>query len=442
MPAFPWVLCYEYLSALPFLLPPLIIYGIKSEISLLYWAYTAIVFFLTPLVPLGLATIPTVILMRFANLSRHKDLFRILGGMAVIVLAVGAQFFFQGSNPNNIDPTFLNNLLSDRSGFMNLVSRLFPTTRYLGLALINAGNGSGVVNLIISIGYSLLTVALAWLVGEKFYFKGLVGSSETSARRQKLSSADYLRLTKIKPAIIAYWQKEMRILLRTPTYFMNSIMISLLFPVFLLVPFIISTHKQEISIPWGQIVASPQSQTILIAVLIGIILFMTSSNAIAATAISREGKQLFISKYIPLSYQKQIQAKLLSAYVFSLIGAVLVIAAARIIIPLSPLLIAILLVVSLTVIALIIETGLLIDLLNPKLQWENEQQALKHNFNVLYSMLPSILIGGIIIFIVIRFIHSPLSAATFMFLCFGLLALLLYYLLMTWGIERYHKLEG
>jgi ABC-2 type transport system permease protein len=57
-------------------------------------------------------------------------------------------------------------------------------------------------------------------------------------------------------------------------------------------------------------------------------------------------------------------------------------------------------------------------------------------------MLAAILLGGIILYIVVRFIHSPVWAAMFMLICYGLSALVLYYLLITWGIEQYHKLEG
>ncbi|MEN6348608.1 MAG: hypothetical protein ABFD08_04305 [Syntrophomonas sp.] len=436
------VIIYEYLSELPFLLPPLIIYGVKSGAPVLYWLYAAIGFLLVPLLPLGLATIPTVVVMRFANLSRRKDLLKILGGLLVIALAVGYQFLFQKTGPDAMDPAFLQNLLTDRSGLMNLMSRVFPSTRYLGLALINAGQSAGIMNLLIFTGLSFLAVTLAWVTGEKLYFKGLVGSSETTARRKKLSQSDYQRMGKGLPPVISYWAKEMRLLFRTPTYFINSVMTNLLIPVLITIPFIIQSHNQKTAMPWEQLLNGDKGQIILMSIIIGVIVFMAGSNAITATSISREGKELFISKYIPLSYRGQIHAKLLSAYLLGIIGAVLIIIAVKILMPLDNLLIGMLLGISLVAIAPVIEAGLLIDLYNPKLKWENEQQAFKQNFNVVFSMLFAILLGGAILYIVIRFIHSPLQASLFMFFGFGLAALLLYYFLMIWGIERCRKLEG
>lgn len=436
------VIAYEYLTELPFLLPPLIIFGIKSGASLVFWMYALIGFLLVPLLPLGLATLPTVIVMRFANLGRRKDLFKILGGLMVIVLAVGYQFLFQKSGPNVMDPVFLQNLLTDPNGLMNLISQVFPSTKYLGLALINADKAAGLFNLLIFTALSLLAVALAWLVGDKLYFKGLVGSSETTARRKMLTSADYSRLGKSSPALVTYCMKEIRLLIRTPIYFMNCVLTNFLVPILAVIPFLLQSHNKNGSMPWEGMIAKPEDQTILMTVIIGLAIFLAASNAITATSLSREGKEFFISKYIPLSYKQQVLAKLLSGYLLSIIGAVLLLIGAIILMPLDIALIGMILAVSLVAIVPIIEAGLLIDIFRPKLDWDNEQKAVKQNLNVLFSILFSILLGGVVLYMVVRFIHSPTLAATFMLGCFGLVAVVLYYLLMTKGIEQYRKLEG
>lgn len=436
------LLCYEYLTELPFLLPPLLIYGIKSGASLTYWVFALAGLIVTPLLPLSLATIPTVIVMRFANLSRRKDLFKILGGLIVLVLAVGSQFIFQKAGPNAMDPAFLQTLLTDQNGFIKQISRVFPSTLYLSLALVQAGTITGIHNLAIFKGISLLAVALAWLVGDKLYFQGLTGSREASARRSALSKAEYQRQTKGGSALLSYWTKEIRLLLRTPTYFMNSVVTNLLVPVLIAVPFLIQSRNQSGMMPWEQLMTAPGAQPIIMAAISGLIIFLAGSNAITATALSREGKEFFVSKYIPLSYQRQIQAKLLSAYIFGLMGAILLIITARILMPLDLAMLAILAVIGLTSIVPVIEAGLLLDILRPKLTWENEQQAFKQNLNVIFSMIFSVLLGGAILVPTIRFIHTLWLAAGFMFGCFLLTAVVLYYILMTWGVKRYGELEG
>jgi ABC-2 type transport system permease protein len=436
------VIAYEYLTQLPFLLPPLLIFGIKSGAPLTYWLYALIGFLLIPLLPLSLATIPTVVIMRFANLGRRKDLFKILGGLMVIAIAVGYQFLFQKSGINAMDPVFLQNLLTDQNGLVNLISRIFPNTKYLGLALIAAHKAAGIINLSIFAALSLLAVALAWLVGDKLYFKGLVGSTETTVRRKTLTSSDYEKLGKGSPALLSYCMKEIRLLFRVPPYFMNCVLTNLLIPVFMIIPFLIQSRNEKEAVPWESLIAQPEGQKILMVVIVGAVIFLAGSNAITSTSLSREGKEFFISKYIPLSYKNQVLAKLLSGYMFGIIGAVLLLIGAIVLMPLDIRLIVMILAVSLVALLPIIEAGLLIDIFRPKLDWDNEQKAVKQNLNVLFSILFSILLGGAVLYIVIRFINSPTLAAAFMLCCFGLAAVLLYYLLMTKGIEQYHKLEG
>jgi len=382
------------------------------------------------------------VVMRFANLSRKKDLFKILGGLVVIVLAIGYQFALQKSGPNIADPAYLQNLLTDPNGLMNLISQVFPSTRYLALALVNADKLAGISNLLIFAGLSGLAVGAAWLVGEMLYFQGLVGSSETTSRRKRLSQTDYQREGKRMPSLLAYALKEVRLLIRTPTYFMNAVMTNLFVPVLLLVSFMLRSRNQPGPKPWEALLIDPAGQTILMLAVIGIIIFMAGTNAIAPTSISREGKEFYISKFMPLAYKKQIQAKLLSALGFGILGALIFVIAARILMPVDLTLLAMILVVGLVATVPVVEVGLLLDIARPKLVWENETQAFKQNMNVIFSMLAAITIGGVILFIVFRFIHSPLPAAGFMLLCFSLAALVLYYVLTTWGIERYRQLEG
>jgi ABC-2 type transport system permease protein len=436
------VLCYEYFTELPFLLPPLIIFGLKSGASPLYWLYSLLGFLLIPLLPLGLATIPTVILMRFANLGRSKDLLKILGGLIAIVLAIGLQFLFQKLGPNAADPAFLQNLLTDPNGLMNLLSQAFPSNKYLALALVNADKATGLVSLLLFTSLSLLAVVLAWLVGDKLYFKGLVGSNETTARRKKLTDSDYKRLATGSPALLSYCKKEIRLLIRTPIYFINCVLTNILVPVLLIVPFWLQAHHENGPMPWDELLAKQGGLTILTTALVGIVIFLTATNAITATSLSREGKEFFISKYIPLDYKKQIQAKLFSGYIFSGLGAILLLTAANILLPLDIKINGTILGLSLVAIIPILETGLLIDILRPKLDWDNEQKAVKQNLNVILSMLASILMGGCVLYSVIRFFQDIAAAAAFMSGCFGLSAVALYYWLMTSGIELYRELEG
>jgi hypothetical protein len=436
------VLCYEYLTELVFILPPVIIYGYKSAASPFYWFYALLGFFLIPLLPLGLATIPSVILMRFANLGRSKDVLKILGGLIAVGFAIGLQIVFQKLGPNTADPAFVQNLLTDRNGLMNLIGRVFPSARYLGLALVNADEVQGLMNMLEFAGLSLLAVIVAWAAGDRWYFQGLIGSAEITSKRKKLTRSDYRRLAAGSPALWSYSQKEIHLLIRTPIYFINCVLTNILVPALIILPFWLQAHSQRNSPLWEEIMTNPRITLIIMTAITGVSIFLTATNAITSTSISREGKDFLISKYIPLQYKKQIQAKLISGYVFSELGALLLLIAVNIMFTLNLKTNLIILAVILVAIIPSLEIGLIIDILRPKLDWDNEQKAVKQNLNVILSMLASILLGGGIIYAAIRFFHDLNSAAIFMFGVFACLALILNYWLVIRGPALYREIEG
>ena len=86
--------------------------------------------------------------------------------------------------------------------------------------------------------------------------------------------------------------------------------------------------------------------------------------------------------------------------------------------------------------------GLLIDIFRPKLDWDNEQKAVKQNLNSIITMLVAVIPAGGISFMVIKYLDTLRDAALFMLISYGLLGILFYLLLMRIGVARYHKLEG
>jgi hypothetical protein len=105
----------------------------------------------------------------------------------------------------------------------------------------------------------------------------LIGSTETTTRRKSLTSSEYNRLSKERPAVLSYFLKEVRLLLRTPTYFINCIMTNLLVPVILAIPFLIQSQSDQQLLSLAKLTAKPDGQTILMVILVGVIMFLVSS---------------------------------------------------------------------------------------------------------------------------------------------------------------------
>ncbi|MDZ4131949.1 MAG: hypothetical protein U1E11_02325, partial [Dethiobacteria bacterium] len=72
------IIVYEYLTIAPFLIPALWVYGSGSGSGAdpLYWFISLLVFLLTPIIPLGVATLFILVLISLTNLSRKRDSLR------------------------------------------------------------------------------------------------------------------------------------------------------------------------------------------------------------------------------------------------------------------------------------------------------------------------------------------------------------------------------
>ncbi|HZW82086.1 MAG TPA: hypothetical protein VFF14_01515, partial [Candidatus Deferrimicrobium sp.] len=87
-------------------------------------------------------------------------------------------------------------------------------------------------------------------------------------------------------------------------------------------------------------------------------------------------------------------------------------------------------------------SGILIDLFNPKLHWDNEQQAVKRNINLMISMVISIIVGVLTVFAVIKLKLTVGLAAGIFLAAFGILDILLYLYLMKKGAALFSQIES
>ncbi|NLM26417.1 MAG: hypothetical protein GX208_09950 [Firmicutes bacterium] len=434
------IVLFEYLITAFIMVPFFAVYGLKSSAGLLYYLYSLFIFSLVPVVPLVIAAVIAMLVMRFTNLSKHKDLFRTISGIIGVFIALGLNFALQKFQ-TSLSPEELEQLLlTGNNSLAFLTSRVFPTVQWAIEALLNYNSITGLINLLVFAAISGLLFILLLYFGELVYIKGVMGFSETSAKR-KVSQLELEAKVKERSALISYTIVELKLLLRTPVYFLNCVLMNFLWPVFLVFPFLLSGAEGRQGVEmFRSILLEPDYAGIILVVGLGIISFIAGANGITATSISREGQDLYLKKYIPVSYQTQITAKVLSSMVLSGLGA-LGFLAIMVILLQVPLYLAISLLVlgwmPLLVSAL---GGILLDLFNPKLDWDTEQKAVKQNLNVVFSMLVTAVFAvipvGAVFLLELNFIQSLILSLIF----YGVLNLVLYGLVYRQGVARFNEL--
>lgn len=395
------VLLYEYLTLLIFLVPLLVVFGVKDGAGVLYYLYGIVVYLALPVVPLVLASVIAMAIMSFAGVARNKDRFRMFGGIAAVLASFGLNMFIQRSLNKAMKPEQMQDmLLGGNNSLIEFATRSFPSVKLAANALLREAQLAGAASLVLFAGLTALFYIVFVVLAQRFYFKGVMGISETAARRIRLSGTQLDRQTSQQSALKALLMKELRILMRTPPFFLNCVLMSFLWPVLLLIPVLTQPDFKEMLGSAKTMFETYESSALVPAIGLALLLFVSGSNATASTAISREGAGFFVSKYMPVSYGSMIAAKVAAGWLITMIGALLILVVALFMLQLPLAFILVMLVIAFAATLFTCLTGILIDLWLPKLVWDNEQKAVKQNMNGLFNMLVSIAVAAALFFLV------------------------------------------
>lgn len=434
---------YEYLTELLFLAPVILAFGIASHAGIIYYLYAILGFLTLPVIPLVYSGIINMVLMRFTNISRNRDRFRIIGGVAAMFLAIFANMKVQSLVTNMQDPELVKAMLTQGNNtLLDAVSGIFPANKLLAIALMNNANIRGLVNILLFLGISALFTALYLTLGESLYFKGLVGISETKSKRKKLTSEQFEKSITKNSAIKAYVIKELRLLFRTPSYFINCVIINFILPVFFIIPFFVNSEGSVQMRELRDLISFGHFEGAMLAIGFAVVLFASGTNGIAATAISREGTNIFVNKYLPVSYHDQIMAKVLTGVALGTVAVLsILVALVFVVIPPAYLIVLILLAGILGVFFTSL-TGILIDLNFPKLNWDNEQKAVKQNMNLVVNMLISVIVAAVVVIPTLLLKPNVWLVFAGIVVLFAFVDAVLYGLIKAVGVSLFDKIEA
>src|SRR5659263_508694 len=171
------VLIYEYVTQILLVLVPMIIYGIKFG-SFMYWIYATIIFFTIPLIPVILCSIIAMLIMPLLNISKNKDMVKIL--VIVGYSAILSSF----ATSNTMSDQRMADLLikGDTSAFWTM-SRSIPSVRFSALAIVNQNDVYGFLNMIIYLAVNVLGFIIFIALGQLLYFKGIKGLNQGYSKK-------------------------------------------------------------------------------------------------------------------------------------------------------------------------------------------------------------------------------------------------------------------
>lgn len=397
----------EYYLVVLMFFPFLLGYGISAKMGILYWINMILACLIFPVVPLVYAAVLTMIVMRLFKNIRNKDFLSYLGFGASMVFAIGINVFSRSIG--NFEMEDIMNLMESQKGTLRAFQTIFPNLILMTGSLADAS----ILKMILYYGTTAIILAVFFALAWKIYLPAVLGMSETTSEKRILSKEEVSRTVKSRNPIRTYAMIEWKKLYRTPAWFMNCVLMPLIWPVFMLGIALISVVSSlGMAQAAGFLRALSEDGTIFhilkgelpvaIAVLTaaGIAVMVSMFCLISATAMSRKGSEYIYMKCIPMTYHDQIRAMLVSGITISLLGTLpysLAFNIIAVIFGLHPATLVYTTAITVLFILFINYEQLLFDLTFPKLNWENETAAIKSNNRALISVLIDLTVGAILI---------------------------------------------
>lgn len=420
---------YEFLTIFVISTPIIIGYISIMNPNVLFYLMLVVVLLTIAIVPLAFAGLIIMVIMAFVPFFKNRDFFNYASGFLALTFAIGLNYLMGGTA--TLDQNSLIQLLNNgNNSLLGIMKIAFPNVPFAISALVNSNILDFVIYLVIT---ALVFVGFVF-VSKLVYFKGVIGVNETSASRKNLNLKAYNKITSSKGIIFSYFVKEMKLMIRTPVYLLNNISTVILIPAILLVTLVSGVGADDEVVMLINSIDWSSGSILLIITFAGFVvgIMMSTMNLITVTSLSREGTNIYYMKLIPMSYVKQIQAKILSGVVVSMVGILFMLVPAWIFFKIQFHLIFFAFIASILGMIFINYLGMIVDLIHPKLIWEQETAAVKNNLNSVFTMLPAFGISFGIFFLV-QFIPNTIGSVLIF------LALLL--VIDFWIIQFTHKLS-
>lgn len=372
-----------------------------------FWVSLLLVNLAVPAIPLALALLFTVFMMRVTSGFKRRDLFRVVLGLMFFVALMGFQYV--NARMTTRGPEEVVRAIMERNGLVQVVAGHYPPLEWAARAMTGIDVSSRMGGLLLFAGVSAATLGIVATRTERWFLGGIASDVRTTAKRAprrpgRLGTQGRLdeagtqvdvrgRFSKARNPATAVAIRDLRVLTRTPNFLLVTLTNIAIVPVMWIFS---AASGGEFKALFGSLGGGAIDAALLIMVAVqgG----LAAMNQVSSTSISREGGTFWLSKMIPVPAKKQVRGKVGYSLVVSAVQLVTLLVPARLVLGLDAARIAVLAVLGLLVSWPVSVICVLNDLHSPRLSWTEPHQAMKGNWATLGAMLLSavyLLAGGL-----------------------------------------------
>lgn len=367
---------FLYGTLILFALIPFSIYGIYVQCNLLFFIKLIILLFIFPIFPALIVSLIIMIFMKTINFIKNKDLLQIvLTFILCFILFFGLYYII--NNGQNIEGIYKIELKIENINkyFLNInpIINILEKNNFL----------NNILNLIYLILINLLAFYIFIFIGKKTYLKQLLKLSFYFKNR-KTKKINLDKKCKQNKIYVSYIKNEFKNIIKNPLFFLQCIypIIVMTFSISLLLVIFIPQVK---TIAYEQNLLEGVSFDIeAVAIILGVIQIVGLFNKTTVTAISREGKNAYIMKFLPIDLYKQFVYKNIPQILLNVISSIIILLILFFKIGAIKIQYIILLfIMSILLFCINSYLLLIINLLMPKNNWDMEYEIFKNNKNIL-----------------------------------------------------------
>ena len=366
---------------------PLVMYGILTGAGIVYYLTMILAVILVPILPVLLISMLVMFIMSFARLTKNRNRFQLFATLLVLAIIIALSISTSGMK-QDLTNEEMAQMVVQANGMIELVKGYVPTVDYLMEALTTNSLFTAIVEVLKTLGITIIGFIVYMLIAQKIYFKGLVGNlfgGGASSSNKEINQKEYRNSKLYK----SYVGKEFKNMARNPVFLMQCLIPAILIPIIMVVVVYTGLNSDGMGLEQiSQMVQQMPTNTFFIAcIILGVIQFFTMFIYISITAISRDGENAVFMKYIPVSLYKQYMYKIIPNIIMNIVTIIITLGMAEYLLNL-PVITLIALFVVATIMGILQSIAMIIvDLKRPKLNWDSEYAVAKQNLNLVFPVL-------------------------------------------------------
>ena len=284
---------FEFLYNTVFVLPAMIAYAMRVDVSWSFYLVSFIALLLLPIIPIAISCIIGVIISSFSSRFRFKNIAQIVFTSLFFVGLMYVSF-----NLTNI----IKDLAASASSINDIITGLYyPAGGYNNLIM-----NFNVMDLLIYVGIHLgIFIVVVFLIS-KVYFR-----INTRIKSVKSKTGNKKYTIKTNSVMGALVKKELNRFIGSPVFITNAGFGLLLFIILAIVIVFKFDMFASILSSQGVSITIEQAKAYTPALLFGLVLFASFMTSITSSMISLEGRTFNILKSLPVSSEKIIYSKIL-----------------------------------------------------------------------------------------------------------------------------------